>query len=192
MNGTIQLPLARLALLMTSCRITSFLLLISTCASAHAQGEIPSGTLSSSGIGPYSYSLSFSDAANATSPIGSVWYAWVPGAFYLPGPPRAAVAPPGWSVNVSGHSIQFVADSAANYIHPGQSLSGFSYQAAFSPAQLASAPNSGVSVVYSGGLLSDFGTTFTVKTLAVPEPCTLPLVALGAFALTLSTKRRWS
>ena len=68
---------------------------------AHAQGQIPSGSISGSGAGPYSYSLAFSDAAGATSPIGSVWYAWVPGSFYLPASPTSASAPAGWTAAIS-------------------------------------------------------------------------------------------
>src|ERR1051326_3170173 len=128
----------------------------------HAQGEIASGTVSGSGTGPFDYSLTFSNASNATSPIGSIWYAWVPGAFYLPASPKSPTAPTGWTANVSGHSVQWVAKTPANDILPGQTLSGFGYQATFSPAQLASAFNSGVSVAHSGDLFSDNGNTFTV------------------------------
>jgi hypothetical protein len=77
--------------------------------------------------------------------------------------------------------VQFVADSSAFDIAPGSSLSGFSYQAAFSPGQLAAAPNSGVSDAYSGGLFSDSGNIFTVET--VPEPATPALLAAGAAVL---------
>lgn len=162
-----------------------------TTALVHAQGQIASGTISSSGTGPYTYSLSFSDAANATSPIGSVWYAWTPSAFYLPGPPISAAVPAGWMENISGHSIQFVANSAANDILPGNSLSGFSYKANFSPAQLKAAPNSATSVAYSGGLFSDLGVTFNVQT--VPEPSTLTLLVAGVAVLSgIVGARSWS
>ncbi len=146
---------------------------------ARAQGEIGSGTIVGSGSGPYSYSLSFSDAAAATSPIGSVWYAWVPGSFFLPGTPTSVSAPAGWSATISGNSVQYVASSSANYIAPGASLAGFGYQANFSPAQLAAAPNSGESVAYSAGLFSDGGNTFVVQVVPEPGPATLLLVALG-------------
>lgn len=137
-------------------------LVAGSATSVHAQGQIASGLISSSGSGPYSYSLTFDNAPDATSPIGSVWYAWVPGLLYLPGTPTSASAPAGWTATIFGNSVQFVATSAADDIAAGSSLSGFSYQAAFSPAQLEAAPNSGVSVAYSGGLFSDSGNTFTV------------------------------
>ncbi len=154
---------------------------------AFGQGQIALGTITSSGSGPYSYSLSFSDDPHATSPVGSVWYAWVPGAFYLPGSPLSASVPPGWTANISGHSIQYVANAPADYIMPGQTLSGFGYQANFSPAQLAAAPNSGVSVAYSAGLFSDSGYTFTVQ--AVPEPSPVMFFAVGA-AVWLVTRKK--
>jgi hypothetical protein len=159
------------------------LLALGTAVSAHAQGQIASGTVASSGSGPYVYNLTFSDAAGASSPIGSVWYAWIPGFFYLPGVPTSASAPAGWTATVSSKSVQYVASSPANYIAAGQSLSGFSYQATFTPAQLAAAPNSGVSVAYSAGLFSDGGNTFTVQ--AVPEPSAQLLLVSGATALWL-------
>src|ERR1035441_10350607 len=61
--------------------LLGFLLAVGTAALVHAQGQLASGTIGGSGSGPYVYGLTFSDAAGATSPIGSVWYAWVPGSF---------------------------------------------------------------------------------------------------------------
>jgi len=164
------------------------LLVAGTAASVHAQGQLASGTVSGSGSGPYTYSLSFSDGASATSPIGSVWYAWIPGSFYLPGTPTSASAPTGWSATVFNNSVQFVASAPADDITAGSTLSGFTYEASFSPAQLAAAANSGVSVAYSGGLFSDAGNTFTVQ--AVPEPSTLALLVCGATGLCLVGRRR--
>jgi hypothetical protein len=168
--------------------LLGWMLAAGTATFVQAQGQIASGTIRSSGVGPYSYSLTFSDAPNSTSPIGSVWYAWIPGSFYLPGPPTKASVPAGWTANISGHSIQFVANSSANDILPGQSLSGFGYQANFTPTQLAAAPHSGDSVAYSGGLFSDVGSYFTVQ--AVPEPSTLMLLIFGTTGLWLVGRRK--
>jgi hypothetical protein len=167
------------------------MLAIGTALSVHAQGQIASGTISSSGSGPsYTYSLSFSDAPSATSPIGSVWYAWVPGSFYLPGTPTSASAPAGWTATVDANSVQFFANSAANDIAAGSTLSGFDYQANFSPAELAAAANSGLSVAYSGPLFSDAGNLFTVQPATVPEPTALTLLVCGATGLYLIVRRR--
>ena len=166
--------------------LLGLMLVAGTATSVQAQGQIASGTIRS----PYTYSLSFSDAALSTSPIGSVWYAWIPGFFYLPGTPTSASAPAGWTATVFANSVQFVASSPANDITAGSTLSGFSYQASFSPAQLAAAPNSGLSVAYSGGLFSDAGFTFTVQPAVVPEPSTLMLLICGATGLCLVGRRR--
>jgi len=174
----------------TTLRIILILMLaIGAATFVRAQNDIPSGTISGSISGPsFSYSLSFSDAANATSPIGSVWYAWVPGLFFLPSTPTSASAPAGWSANIFNNSVQFIANSAADYITPGMSLSGFSYEANFSPAQLEAAPNSATSVAYSGGILSDAGQTFNVQT--VPEPSSLALLILGGSGFSLIARRK--
>jgi hypothetical protein len=168
-----------------------FLGLMLAAGAAHsvrAQGELGSGTVSGSGSGPYSYSLSFADGTNASSPIGSVWYAWIPGHFYLPSMPTSASAPAGWTANIFSQSIQFFASSSASYIMAGQSLSGFSYQASFSPSQLAAAANSGLSVAYSAGIQSDSGNTFTVQ--PAPEPSTLMLLVSGLAGLGFVSRRR--
>ena len=149
----------------------------------HAQGEIPSGTVTGSGAGPYNYALTFSDAAGATSPIGSVWYAWVPGQFYLPSDPTSASAPAGWTASIVNHSIQFVASSSADDITAGETLTGFGYQAAFSPTTLSTTANSGVSVAYSGGLFSDGGSTFTVAPTPEPSAALLGLTGIAALGL---------
>jgi hypothetical protein len=159
-------------------------------ASVHAQGQIASGTVSGSGSGPYTFDLSFSDAGSATSPIGSVWYGWVPGSFFLPGAPTGASAPSGWTASIISSSIQFVASSPANYIQPGQQLSGFSFQATFSPATLAATANSGESVAYSAGIGSDTGNTFTVQPSSVPEPSSLALVIPGAIGWLMVRRRK--
>jgi hypothetical protein len=160
---------------------------VGTVATVYGQGQIASGTISGSGAGPYVYNLTFSDSASASSPIGSVWYAWVPGQFYLPGVPTSAFAPAGWTATISGDSVQYTANSSANYITAGHSLSGFGYDATFSPGTLATTPSSGVSVAYSAGLFSDGGDTFTVQTAPVPEPATAGLLAIAGTALLI----RW-
>jgi hypothetical protein len=161
-----------------------------SAASVRAQGQNASGTVSGSGSGPYVFDVSFSDAGSATSPIGSVWYAWIPGQFFLPGTPTSASAPSGWTANIQGSSIQFLASSPANYIQPGQQLSGFSFQATFSPATLAATANSGQSDAYSAGLFSDGGNIFTVQPSSVPEPSSLALVIPGAIGWLMVRRRK--
>jgi hypothetical protein len=167
--------------------VLTLLLAAGTVVPVLGQGTLPTGTIGNTGTGPYTYNLTFSDPASATSPIGSIWYAWVPGFFYLPGTPTSASAPAGWTATIFANSVQFVANSAANDITAGSSLSGFSYTATFTPAQLAAAANSGRSVAYIAGLQGDPGRTFTVQ--PIPEPSMFSVLVLGATAL-MGYKRR--
>jgi len=72
--------------------LLSPLLVLLSGEAAFAQGQVAGGNVSSSGSGPFTYSLSFSDGPNATAPIGSIWCAWVPGGFFLPSTPTGASA----------------------------------------------------------------------------------------------------
>jgi hypothetical protein len=175
----------------TATKMLLGLILIGTAAPVHAQGILANGTVSGAGSGPYTYTLTFGDSAGATTSIGSIWYAWVPGQFFLPSNPTGASAPTGWTANLSGtaNSVQWTANSAAFYIAPGSSLSGFGYTANFSPAQLAAALNSGESVAYAAGLFSSPSDTFFVS--IVPEPSPLALLLLGAAGLCLFGRRRF-
>ena len=186
MKNMMQSPFTCLATATTRVLLGS-MLAFGTATLVHAQGQIASGTISGSGSGPYTYDLTFSDDASATSSIGSVWYSWIPGQFFLPGDPTpgSASAPAGWTATIVNNSIQFAANSPANDIAAGQTLSGFSYQAAFSPAELAAAANSGESVAYVGAVLVGTGDTFTVTAQPVPEPSGQLLLLSGVAILGL-------
>lgn len=153
--------------------------------------DVPSGTVSGSGTGPsYIYTLSFSDGASATSPIGSVWYGWVyPVYNYLPGVPSSASAPSGWVATITNNSIEFIATSSSSYIQPGHSLSGFSYTASYTPATLQSDTAAAYSYAYTAGIESEIpGAFFSVTT--VPEPSAAALFAMSALGLGLARWRR--
>jgi hypothetical protein len=153
-------------------------------------GNLPSGTVSGSGSGPYIYDLTFSDSAGATSPIGSVWYGWVPPVYdYLPGTPTSVSVPTGWNYLISGQSIEFSASSSTFDIQPGSTLSGFSYTAAFSPSTLAGSPAAAYSYAYVGGIEGDPGSFFSVKTV-VPEPSAAAFFGMSALGLGLARWRR--
>lgn len=174
-----------------STRIFLAILLAGVCAgTAWAQGDIPSGTISGSGTGPYTYDLTFSDSASATAAIGSVWYGWLPPIYdYLPATPTSASAPSGWNYTISDNSIEFFALSSSFDIQPGGSLSGFSYTATFSPATLASTPAAAYSYAYLGAIEGDAGKFFSVTTV-VPEPSIAALFGMSALGLGFSRWRR--
>jgi septal ring-binding cell division protein DamX len=158
-------------------------------ASLQAQGILASGQISGVQASPgvYEYTLTISEGSGTTTPIGSFWYGWVPGDFFLPSAPTSASGPTGWSATPDGDSIQFSANSAANDIAPGTSKT-FNYVASFSPAQLAAAPSGGLSVAYGGAIESSPSEQFTVQ--AVPEPSTLTLLSLGLAGLCLAGRRK--
>ena len=168
--------------------LLGLLLAAGSAASALAQGQIASGTISGSGSGPYTYDLTFSDSSSATSPVGSVWYGVGTWLLLSAGNSNGRLGTVRMDGDRFNNSVQFVASSAANDIMPGHSLPGFSYQATFTPAQLAAAPNSATSVAYSGLLFSDSGYTFMVTT--VPEPSAITLLLTGSAGLFLARRRR--
>jgi hypothetical protein len=176
------------------------LLAAGTAGSIQAQSILASGQLSAvaGGGGTWDYTLVISDSASATSPIGSLWYAWVPGQFYLPTPPSSVMAPVGWIASVfnsgGASSIQFMASSSLYDINPGSSLT-FSFVSTDSPATLAgnAAPTYpttpiGTTVAYAAGFFSSPEQTFVVN--SVPEPSTLALAMAGSLGLWIAGKRR--
>ena len=162
------------------CRRLLLGLLLAT-ATASLRGQIidASGQVSgvAAGGGLYDYTLTVKEASDTTTPIASFWYSWIPGGFFLPSDPTSAAGPAGWSANPVLNSIQFMSGSLATDIAPGTSKT-FTFVGSFSPAQLAAAPNSGLTVAYAGAVdASSPSETFTV-TEVVPEPSAMSLLAI--------------
>jgi hypothetical protein len=166
--------------------------------------EDPSGTITTVSTSPnFSYAMTFKDASDATLPIGTVWFAWVPGEDFLATSPLSETSPAGWTVGAvthagatDGYAIQWVASSAARDIPIGGSLSGFGFTTADSPASIDGKspffPTTPVltTFAYSGGPFSDAGTQFTVASASpVPEPASLAVAVLPV-AMLLRRRRR--
>ena len=87
------------------------------------------------------YTIDLTNASSSNSGIGTFWYAWVPGEDFLATSPVSVSPPAGWTDNITnmgagdGFAIQFLANSAANDVQPGSSLS-FSFTSADSPASV--------------------------------------------------------
>ncbi|HWD20120.1 MAG TPA: PEP-CTERM sorting domain-containing protein [Verrucomicrobiae bacterium] len=171
---------------------TIFAISLAALSAAQGQGLTASGTLAgTAGTGGlYNYTLTLTDTSSTT--LGSLWYAWVPGSFFLPHAPSSVTTPSGWSdsiVSFNGSSIQFTANSPANELTLGQSVT-FGFSSQDSPATLAGDFNgspTGTSVAYSGNTLSGVSDTFVVA--SVPEPSTWILIGLGGIGcMTLRRK----
>jgi hypothetical protein len=163
--------------------------------------EDPSGTISTVSSGASNtYAVTVKDAADATEPIGTVWFAWVPGKDFLDTSPTSEISPTGWAVDTishagsgDGYAIQWVASSSIYDIPVGGSLSGFSFSTADTPAQIAGDsvfyPTTPVltAFAYDAGPFSDAGTEFVIT--PAPEPTCLAAIALP-IALLLRRRRR--
>ena len=134
--------------------------------SASAQITLTS-TTGSGASAVYNYDVTVTDTGSTN--VGTFWFAWIPGEDFLPSTPSAKASPSGWTSEFTGAgnasdgtAIQWVAGSTAA-ISPGQSLGGFTFSTADSPAVLAanspshSAKPATTSVVYAGAPLSDAG-----------------------------------
>jgi PEP-CTERM motif len=188
-NNTSKLASIWIALAVTAGFVTSVL-------GGLSPGIVASATLSgvAGANNTFDYTLTLSNAPNATTSIEGFWYSWIPGQFFLPTTPSSASgAASGWTPTIFGPSIQFQGD-AGHAIVPGSSKS-FTFVSTDTPAALAGTSGGfpiGDSVVYPGTI--DFSDSppneqITVQSIqSVPEPSSLALLIAGALGLLAA---RW-
>lgn len=132
-----------------------------------------------------------------TTTIGTFWFAWIPGQFYLSAVPTTITSPAGWTGsvvgNASGSSIRWQASSAASYIPAGGNLSGFGFNSTNNPAFMSgnavNFPSTPVttSFFYIGAAFGDAG--FRTVVSVVPTP-TSAVALLLVPALAARRRRR--
>jgi hypothetical protein len=169
-----------------------------------AASEIATATYTVSQNGPtnWHYSLTLNDTG--TTNVGTFWFAWVPGVDFMPTAPTNITGPAGWAFSVTGannltdgSAIRWIAGGGSAET-PGQSLSGFSFDSATTPAQLAGLSQFGggtnpvaTSFVYSGAPFSDAGFQLAATAAtATPEPSSILLTMLGGGLLLGTLYRR--
>ncbi len=162
---------------------------------ARAAGISASAVITAKADGSdWDYAITLTNSSASTDPIGTFWFAWVPGKDFMPDMPTNAQAPAGWDVNAithgaapDGYAIRWEASPVTNALAPGSSLSGFSFTSPDSPTTLMgiSAPYQIpilTAVVYQGGPFQGATETFLVQFQSVPEPSTLVLGGIGLAA----------
>jgi hypothetical protein len=132
----------------------------------------------------FDYSITLTNSSASTSPIGTFWFAWEPGADFLPSNPFNITTPTGWTEQVThtgpgdGFAIQFVGGTGA-LLTPGNSLSGFGFTSAETPTQLAAnspffpGTLATTSFAYAGEPFVQPQEQFVVQVSSIPEPSTL-------------------
>lgn len=157
-----------------------------------------SAVITAKADGPnFDYTISLTNTSGAGNDnIATFWFAWVPGADFMPSNPLSVTDPSGWKDVIThggasdGYAIQFDALAPANDLAPASSLV-FDFKSADTPAQLMGNspfyPTFPVltSFVYSTGPLRGDGEKILVSFQSVPEPSSLMLgmaAALGSLA----------
>jgi len=161
------------------------LLTLATTRNAHATIDA-SVTISSTGTGPFNYTLTLNNLPTSTSPIETLWFSWVPGLDFMSAGPTSTTAPAGWGTYVEsgsyygGYSIQFTTTSAP--LAPGNSLQ-FAFTSPVTPTELAG--NDQIFgyypelTTYLYSVSVESGVSEQVVAEQVPEPSTLALVGFG-------------
>jgi hypothetical protein len=103
--------------------------------------ESASMTIEATQIGANNYQYTITLKDTGSTPIGTLWFSWVPGAGYLPSQPTFS-SPAGWSAHqtdgpppADGYSIEWTANSGASALQSGKSLD-FTFTSSTPPSVL--------------------------------------------------------
>ncbi len=160
------------------------------------------------GAGVFSYTITLTDTG--TTPIGTFWFAWVPGQDYLSARPTVTGSPSGWTATITGgfpgdgFAIEWVA-GAGSAIGIGGVSAAFTFTSTETPAQMGAAapffagPATTTSFIYAGAPLSSAGAKITIPvTVACFRAGTairtldgdVPVEALGAGDVVVTAEGR--
>jgi Hint domain len=151
-----------------------------------------SATISVTQIDPTDWKYSITLTDTSTTPIGTFWFAWVPGKDFLDTSPNTITNPAGWTNMIThfgssdGYAIQW--KTSSSFLAGDSSLSGFSFVSSDAPSAVFSNSNffptpATTSVVYAGAPLSDAGFTFVATETACFLPGTHILTDRGEVAV---------
>lgn len=164
-------------------------LLASTTVFGQLGGSATVTPTAGPGAGVWTYAVAVNNTG--TTPIGTLWFAWIPGQNYLFSTPTSISSPAGWTASTVGSgsnvSVRWTASNTTTDINSGNSLGGFSFISTMSPAQMAgNSPNFNVPVTtsffYSGAAFSDAGFRFVATVVPSPSAAVVGLFGLAGVA----------